>query len=69
MFGLNGRLPDVLWDGYVNTGRAQGPQICVDGVSGVLNADGPNKNANPTSDLAPFKCTLDKLPAVELKQG
>lgn len=69
MFGLNGRLPDVLWDGYANTGRAQGPQICVDGVSGVLNADGPNDNANPTADLAPFKCTLDKLPAVELKEG
>lgn len=69
MFGLNGRLPDVLWDGYANPKHAGGPQICIEGASGVLNADGPNKNANPKSDAAPFKCTLDKLPAVELKQG
>jgi parallel beta-helix repeat protein len=69
MFGLNGRLPDVLWDGYANPKHAAGPQICIEGASGVLNADGPNKNANPKSDAAPFKCTLDKLPAVELKQA
>ncbi len=24
MFGLGGRLPDVLWDGYVNTKRRAG---------------------------------------------
>lgn len=69
MFGLNGRLPDVLWDGYANPKHAGGPQICIEGASGVLNADGPNKNKNPKSDAAPFKCTLDKLPAVELKQA
>lgn len=67
LFGLNGRLPDVLWDGYANPKRAGGPQICIEGASGVLNADGPNKNKNPKSDAAPFKCELPKLPAVMLK--
>ena len=49
MFGLSGRLPDVLWDGYVNSASARsGPQICVDsGVAASLNADGPNKYKNP----------------------
>ena len=69
MFGLNGHFPDVLWDGYANDKRAQGPQICVLGASGMLNADGPNKNRDPKSDAKPFDCKLDPLPAVELKQA
>jgi parallel beta-helix repeat protein len=69
MFGLNGRLPDVLWDGYVNTKRAQGPQICVDGVSGVLNADGPNKYQNPSLVGEQMRCTLPPLPAIALPSG
>ncbi|GAA5006280.1 hypothetical protein FNZ56_05340 [Pseudoluteimonas lycopersici] len=69
MFGLNGHMPDVLWDGYANAKRAGGPQICVQGASGVLNADGPNKNKNPKSDAKPFDCKLDPLPAVALKQA
>ncbi|HEY0662088.1 MAG TPA: parallel beta-helix domain-containing protein [Lysobacter sp.] len=67
--GLRGHFPDVIWDGFANAKRAGGPQICLEGVSGVINADGPNKYANPNTDLAPFKCTVAKLPAVELKQG
>lgn len=69
LFGLNGRLPDVLWDGYANPKRPEGPQICVQGASGVLNADGPNQNKNPRSDAKPFDCRLDPLPAVVLKQA
>ena len=69
MFGLNGHFPDVFWDGYANAKRDGGPQICVQGASGVLNADAPNKFKNPTSDARPFDCRLDPLPAVELKQG
>src|SRR5690606_9550002 len=48
MFGLRGSFPDVFWDGYANDERAEGPQICVQGASGVVNADGPNKFKNPT---------------------
>ncbi|TWI06194.1 parallel beta-helix repeat protein [Luteimonas cucumeris] len=69
MFGLNGRIPDVMWDGYYNPKRAQGPQICLSDVSGVVNADGPNNNASPNTDMAPFKCTLDRLPAVTLTKA
>ena len=69
MFGLRGAFPDVFWDGYANGERAEGPQICVQGASGVVNADAPNKFKNPTSDAKPFDCTLEPLAAVELKQG
>jgi parallel beta-helix repeat protein len=69
MFGLSGRLPDVLWDGYVNTKRTQGPQICVDGASEVLNADGPNKYKNPSLVGEGARCTLPPLPQISLPQG
>jgi hypothetical protein len=69
MFGLGGHFPDVFWDGYANARRDGGPQICVQGASGVLNADAPNKFKNPKSDAKPFDCKLDPLPAVELKQA
>ena len=66
MFGLSGRLPDVLWDGFANAKRAQGPQICVEGASGVLNADGPNKYKNPSVVTDKVRCTLPPLPVVTL---
>jgi parallel beta-helix repeat protein len=66
LFGLDGRLPDVLWDGYVNVDLAGGPQLCVSDVSGVVNADGPNGYADPREDRAPHACTLPPLPAVDL---
>ncbi|MFC5570115.1 parallel beta-helix domain-containing protein [Lysobacter yangpyeongensis] len=66
MFGLSGRLPDVLWDGYANPKRSQGPQICVDGASGVLNADGPNKYKNPDLMGERMRCTLPPLPEISL---
>jgi parallel beta-helix repeat protein len=69
MFGLSGRLPDVLWDGYVNDKRTQGPQICVEGASGVLNADGPNKYKNPSLVGDGAKCTLPHLPEILLPQS
>lgn len=67
MFGLNGRLPDVLWDGYVNGARAGGPQVCVDnGAAATLNADGPNKYKNPRVVTDEVRCTLPGLPVVNL---
>jgi hypothetical protein len=51
---VNGRLPAE---------RA----ICIDnGNVGVVNADGPHKYKNPSTDTRPYRCTLPKLPAVEL---
>ena len=69
LYGLNGRLPDVLFDGYVNPQRKEGPQICLRGVSGVVNADGPGGYKNPGKDARPYDCTLPSLPAVDLKRG
>lgn len=69
LFGLGGRLPDVLFDGYVNAQRKQGPEICLRGVSGVVNADGPGGYKSPSKDAKPFDCTLSPLPAVDLKRG
>jgi parallel beta-helix repeat protein len=66
MFGLNGALPDVLWDGYINAKRAQGPQICVEGGSGVLNADGPNKYKSPSMVGDRMRCSLPPLPTIAL---
>ncbi len=69
LYGLNGHMPDVLFDGYVNPQRKEGPQICLRGVSGVVNADGPGGYKNPSKDGKPFDCTLPALPAVDLKRG
>ena len=69
LYGLRGRFPDVLFDGYVNPARAEGPQICLRDVSGVVNADGPGGYRNPGTDAAAFDCVLPRLPAVELGRG
>ncbi len=59
MFGLNGHLPDVLWDGYVDPESWQckgvmpaGERICVqNGDIGCAEClDGPNKYKNPKVD-------------------
>jgi parallel beta-helix repeat protein len=66
MYGLRGRFPDVLWDGYFNKEKAGGPQICLRDVSGVTNADGPGGYKNPGKDARAFACELPSLPAVDL---
>jgi len=72
--GPLGRLPDVLWDGYVDEAKFIGGALpaqmllCVqNGDAKVLNFDGPNKNKNPriVKDGA-HDCALEKLPAVAL---
>ncbi len=73
--GFSGSFPDVLWDGYYNKDRtvdgqpASGPQICLEDVSGVINADGPNGYDNPTTDMTPFRCSLPKLAPIDLGRG
>ncbi|WP_083487618.1 parallel beta-helix domain-containing protein [Pseudoxanthomonas dokdonensis] len=74
MYGLTGNLPDVLWDGYQNPelaqkGKLNAAQICLKGVNGVLNADGPNGYKNPSNGMAPFNCELPALPAIDLGRG
>ncbi len=73
LFGLDGALPDILWDGFADTAKQvdgvtpDALRICVDnGEAEVLNADGPNGFSNPSMDQDAFRCTLEKLPAVDL---
>jgi parallel beta-helix repeat protein len=69
LFGLNGRFPDVLWDGYVDTARANVPdeRLCVDATaSGVLNADGPHKYKDPKVVSDALRCKLAPLSPVTL---
>lgn len=75
-FGLNGRLPDILWDGYFDPkkqvdGRLP-PElaICVDnGEAGLINVDAPNDFKNISTDITPHRCQLAKLPEVHLALG
>ncbi|HEY1070808.1 MAG TPA: parallel beta-helix domain-containing protein [Thermomonas sp.] len=69
LYGLSGALPDVLFDGYVNPQRKGGPQLCLRGVSGVVNADGPGGYKSPSKDAKAYDCTLPPLPAVDLRRG
>ncbi|MBO7942578.1 hypothetical protein JTP77_042745, partial [Streptomyces sp. S9] len=69
LYGLSGHFPDVLWDGYANKDRKEGPQICIRDVSGVVNADGPGGYKNPSQDTKSYACELPKLPAIDLKRG
>lgn len=66
MFGLNGRLPDVLWDGFSDP-KAAAPDICVDnGAAQVVNVDGPHQYAHPKLETA-FRCQpKSRLPAIVL---
>jgi len=69
MFGINGRFPDVLWDGYSDAARANVTEerICVDATaSGVLDADGPHKYKSPHLVTDAVRCKLAPLSAVTL---
>lgn len=72
MFGLTGRLPDVLFDGYVDETKfvdGEMPaelRICVSDDVDVLNADAPNGFSAPAVDTENYRCTLDPLPASHL---
>jgi parallel beta-helix repeat protein len=71
LFGVTGRLPDVLWDGYVDVKKFKGGKvdpalaICVDnGAAQTLNADGPHKNKSPALTGEALRCRLAPLPAI-----
>lgn len=72
MFGLTGRLPDVLFDGYVDEGKFVNGEmpaelrICISDEVDVLNADAPNGFGSPVVDSENYRCTLDPLPASHL---
>lgn len=62
-----GRLPDVVWDGFVNPKRAGTPGICVrNGAAKLLNADGPGKFAHARIDPAANCRPATRLSAIVL---
>ena len=71
--GPLGRLPDVLWDGFIDEAKMENGalpahlRLCIqNGDVKVLNADGPNDNKNPRIEEDGFDCALEKLPAIQL---
>lgn len=71
MFGLNGRFPDVVWDGYADpkTAGQADARLCINNHPTkveVLNADGPNKYGNPRLVTEDLRCDLPRLSPVTL---
>ena len=74
MFGLNGSLPDVLWDGFYNAESADAegnllPEyaICIDnGDAELMNADLPNGSDNIVVGAPQHRCRHGKLAPVVL---
>ena len=66
-FGLNGSLPDIMWDGAAPEGQtAAAMQICIrnNGDADFANIDYAGKLAKFSQDLKPHECELPPLPAV-----
>lgn len=67
-FGLTGRFPHVLWDGYMR--GEDDPQICIENPEAeVFNADLPNDSKNMRVEMDMHRCTLPRLAEVTLKEG
>ena len=71
--GPLGRMPDVLWDGYRDDAKLvdgvmpDDLRICLEnGESELVNADGPNDYAAPAVTTDQHRCTLPRLPVIEL---
>ncbi|MFW6094747.1 MAG: parallel beta-helix domain-containing protein [Pseudomonadota bacterium] len=70
MFGADGSLPDVVWDGVVNPATTDtGSGICIEDDASFLDLDAGNDYAAPSTDLEPHDCNLAKLDAVEIAAG
>ncbi|MBX3707755.1 MAG: right-handed parallel beta-helix repeat-containing protein [Pseudomonadales bacterium] len=68
VFGADGRLPDILWDGVTNpAGDQERPALCIDNPGATfVNVDAANDYQAPSTDLTPHACRLEPLPAVTL---
>ena len=68
LYGAEGRFPDIVWDGIRNPAKTgQEFALCVnEGNAEVLDLDGANGYANPTTDMSRHACRHEKLEAIEL---
>ncbi|NKB97294.1 MAG: hypothetical protein GKR90_02170 [Pseudomonadales bacterium] len=68
VYGSDGALPDIIWDGVVNPDNdANASIICVEEASAqLLSIDAANEFANPSVDMARHACQVEKLVPVIL---
>jgi len=68
MFGEDGQLPDVVWDGFTNPEKGAAEfAICVNnGDAVVINIDAGNNYEGVTVDMAGHTCDHEKLGEVTL---
>ena len=75
LFGDDGRVPDVVWDGFANPEKiadsgylGEEYAICVDnGDAVVLNVDTEHDHKNPFAGIDGHACAHEKLPPIELE--
>jgi parallel beta-helix repeat protein len=68
IYGPEGAFPDIIWDGIIDPNKPEERNvICVDnGDAQLLSIDAGNEFANPTTDMVPYQCHVEKLSAIEL---
>ena len=71
IFGPDGAFPDIIWDGVIDPNKPEGRKvICVDNDDAkLLSIDASNEFANPTVDMTPYQCQIEKLTPIELSIG
>ncbi len=71
IFGPEGAFPDIIWDGVIDPNKPEGREvICVaNGDAKLLSIDASNEFANPTVDMTPYQCQIEKLTPIELSIG
>ncbi len=71
LFGAEGHLPDVVWDGVYHPQRTAAEfAICVDNApADLLNVDGANGYASPSVVTSEHQCSHPRLGPVELAGG
>lgn len=75
-FGLNGRLPDIVWDGAINPALngalPEDKRLCIqnnhgieaDGSASFANIDHEHQASNLSTDIKPHDCALPHLAEV-----
>jgi len=72
-FGLGGSLPDVMWDGAIDSEKMvdgklpEALKLCIENEGvGIINVDIQNNYKNITTDISAHQCSLKKLPQIVL---
>ncbi|HEY8569314.1 parallel beta-helix domain-containing protein [Microbulbifer sp.] len=72
-FGLTGSLPDVMWDGAIDSKKMvdgklpDDLKLCIENEGvGIINVDVLNNFKNITTDMTAHQCSLKKLPQIVL---